>query len=485
MMRERTDARHEHRMPGDADAEQLRLWMALAEQTARAELLSRQLSEIRSSRSWRLTSGMRRFAAWMRGPEPRAGLRLPDLSSEAAPPQLLSSFAPEMIQTWVRRTQCTDLATLLVDVTEVDLEDLGAGIQRVTRHVLLELISTQSQVRVVPVRLSVDGRYCPAWRFSERLLGLPEGLLGAEPPIAVGPDDCFLGLDFCRRHHAAFGLAIEHLRQAGARIMVMVYDLLPCTHPHWFPDVVAADYRKWLQHAARCDVAICISETTREALTRVLAEEKLPFPGSAAVVPLGADALPVFPRTKASANAKVLLVGTVEPRKGHADALDAMERLWSRDTAVDLVIVGRPGWHSRDLQQRIVRHREYGRRLVWESSAADTNLARHYAEADLLVMASEGEGYGLPLAEAGRAGCRLIARDLPIFREVAATRASYFCSSQSLEASVDAFLRDPAGWPDPQAPAWNTWRESALAIMAHTKMIGSEREARRREGVSE
>ena len=38
------------------------------------------------------------------------------------------------------------------------------------------------------------------------------------------------------------------------------------------------------------------------------------------------------------------MVGTVERRKAHAQALAALELLWAQDTAVNLVIVGKQGW---------------------------------------------------------------------------------------------------------------------------------------------
>ena len=41
------------------------------------------------------------------------------------------------------------------------------------------------------------------------------------------------------------------------------------------------------------------------------------------------------------------MVGTLEPRKGYLQALDAFERLWEQGVEVNLVIVGREGWKGR------------------------------------------------------------------------------------------------------------------------------------------
>ena len=48
-----------------------------------------------------------------------------------------------------------------------------------------------------------------------------------------------------------------------------------------------------------------------------------------------------------------LMVGTVEPRKGIAQALAAFEQLWMQGVAVNLVIVGRQGWMVEALARKI------------------------------------------------------------------------------------------------------------------------------------
>ena len=53
-------------------------------------------------------------------------------------------------------------------------------------------------------------------------------------------------------------------------------------------------------------------------------------------------------------------------------------------------------------------------------------LEQVYDSADALLAASEGEGFGLPLIEAAQHGLPIIARDIPVFREVAGENAYYF-----------------------------------------------------------
>lgn len=452
-------------------ADVLQLWLALAVQRARAQRLASELDAVRASVSWRVTRPLRALKAHLHAPSGSVGLR-PATDAAVVPvaadAQALALPAP--LQVWVkqvRRLGSADGARLLVDVTEVDLEDLGAGIQRVTKHVLVELLRAPLQdVAVLPVRLTPDGRYCPAWRFCERLFGLPVGYLGVEQAIAPLAGDCFLGLDFCRRHHHAFALALDALKKAGVRVLIVVYDLLPLVHPKWFPHDVVNEYRAWLPLVAgHADVALCISDDTRSELTATFNALKLRFGGQAATIRLGADALwSGPPRTAASTIPCILMVGTVEPRKGHAEALDAVERLWADGRQVRLVLAGHAGWHSDALQRRIRGHRQYGVFLHWDESSDDVALAQLYASADLLLMASMGEGFGLPIAEAGRAGCRLLVRDLPVFREAAGDRAQYFADGD-LQSALAAFLDAPQAWPAPRPETWPSWRDCAARIV--------------------
>src|SRR5207249_12326989 len=52
-------------------------------------------------------------------------------------------------------------------------------------------------------------------------------------------------------------------------------------------------------------------------------------------------------------------------------------------------------------------------------------LAAVYRRSTLLIHTAEAEGFGLPLIEAMACGCPVVASDLPVLREVAASSAVY------------------------------------------------------------
>jgi hypothetical protein len=131
-----------------------------------------------------------------------------------------------------------------------------------------------------------------------------------------------------------------------------------------------------------------------------------------------------------------LMVGTIEPRKGHSQTLAAFETLWADDLDVNLVIVGKRGWNVDTLTEHMRQHPELGKRMFWLEGISDEYLERIYSASACLIAASYGEGFGLPLIEAARHSLPLVVRDIPVFREVTNGQAHFF--SDSREPSVIA-----------------------------------------------
>jgi glycosyltransferase involved in cell wall biosynthesis len=167
----------------------------------------------------------------------------------------------------------------------------------------------------------------------------------------------------------------------------------------------------------------------------------------------------------------VLMVGTIEPRKGHSQGLDAFEALWREGNATQLVIVGRTGWRIDRLVRRLRAHPELGRRLHWFDDADDATLHALYAAARGVLVASEAEGFGLPILEAAVHGTPLLLRDLPVFREIAGDSAAYFHGSTPAQAIdeirrwVQALACGTALSSESIRPC--TWNESARQLLAH------------------
>jgi glycosyltransferase involved in cell wall biosynthesis len=385
---------------------------------------------------------------------------------------------------------------LLVDVSAMVREDLKTGIQRVVRAQLLELLRRQNRHhQVLPVYLSDEGgrwRYRYARRYLHDLNGtVGDGVHDDDVHVARG--DVFYSPDVFPRAvtEAARDGLYARWRGAGVRVCFMVHDILPVLRPNFFPPGAEREFGDWLQTVGKeADCLVCISAAVADE-TRVWLGARMP--GRAlpqmAVLHHGADIDASQPSTGLPPDAEDVLaaiaaapsfamVGTIEPRKGHAQALDAFEQLWAQGLDARLVIVGAEGWKALPdgqrrtipaLMARLRRHPELNRRLFVLHGASDAFLDRIYAASTCLLVASEGEGFGLPLIEAARHGVPLLVRDIPVFREVAADHASYFSGADgaALAGAVQDWLRLHAEGRAPASTgiAARTWAENAADLM--------------------
>lgn len=367
--------------------------------------------------------------------------------------------------------------TLFIDVSDVADHDLRTGIQRVVRSILGYISRSPRGYRIAPVRL-VGGRYLHAHRFMSRFLGFSSSAL-EDLPASMGEGDVFLGLDLYVGHIAQNPSLFRSMRERGVKIHFVVYDILPLRFPHFFPPQTYPQFLDWFGIISEVSTSLCcISRAVADDVTDWL--EHYPIlrdtPLRIESFPLGADIENSAPTTGITPEQKsqfdairsehsVLMVGTIEPRKGHAQALDAFELLWEQGSDIALVIVGKAGWMVDDLIRRLRTHPEKNRRLFWFEGASDELLNLIYERSTLLLAASYGEGFGLPLIEASRHGIALLVRDIPVFREVAGENARYFSA-----ASPSELASALAEWFDRSSEAtgtlaYTTWRESSDALM--------------------
>jgi glycosyltransferase involved in cell wall biosynthesis len=329
------------------------------------------------------------------------------------------------------------LPRLLVDVSTIIRHDAQTGIQRVVRAVWSELKQRHGrEFELIPIfATSAHGYCCAPVDFLES--GCPSGEAEA---ASAGPSDRFLGLDLSAHILPAYHQQLRSWRKAGASIHLLVYDLLPIVRPDFFNARTVGRFRRWFDVLAHeADQAICISRQVgrdlRERLWMADAGER----PAISCIGLGGDIAASRPSIGMCGNLSrlldrmrfrpaVLMVGTVEPRKAYDVALAAFEHLWAsgRGDTPDMVIAGKSGWKTDELQARIRNHPEYGRRLYWLDRVSDEGLLKLYEACRGVLMASHAEGFGLPLLEAVTHRRRVLARDLPVFREQELPNVSYF-----------------------------------------------------------
>lgn len=373
---------------------------------------------------------------------------------------------------------------LLIDVSVLSEIDAKSGIQRVTRAILRQLmIASPPGWTVRPVRLERPAMaYKYANDFWRRVDFERHAPVEDDDWVETQSGDVFFGLDLVADRIPDAQPWFRKQRQLGVGIYFVVYDLLPVRHPEWFHEGIAGCFPRWLSTIAIvADGLICISRAVADDLkdwldsvgVERLRELKLGY------FHLGADiensqpsgGLPDdAPRVLRALRAKptFLMVGTVEPRKGHDQTIKAFEALWAAGVDVTLAIVGKAGWGLDGFDRMLKHHPEAGKRFHWIDGASDEYLDQIYGAASCLIVASKGEGFGLPLIEAAQKGLPIIVRDLPVFREVAGQHALYFDgeSADALSECVQEWLQLRAGATMPSSAeiAWLTWEQSAAQL---------------------
>lgn len=371
---------------------------------------------------------------------------------------------------------------LFIDVSELAIRDARTGIQRVVRSILDECLKLNFGYEAVPVYATADQLgYRVASKFLNRQkYQLNDGVSDSQIDYQAG--DLFLGLDFQPTVVCFQRPFFSRMRAAGVGVSFVVYDLLCLNMPQFFDLGLPPAFTEWLRVVSEQDGAICISKATANELAVWLKSNSDQNGNRLAVswFHLGADIAKSMPSLGMPEDSDLvleqirnftsfLMVGTLEPRKGYEEALETFDTLWASNEQVCLILVGKQGWMVDTLVERIRNHPEYGKRLIWLDEVSDEYLEFIYANADCLLAASRGEGFGLPLIEAAQHGLPIVARDLAVFREVAGDHAYYFSDigangfSEEIKCWLQLFQRK--SHPTSDGLKFLTWADSTRQLL--------------------
>ena len=204
---------------------------------------------------------------------------------------------------------------------------------------------------------------------------------------------------------------------ASRRNVVVIHDVAALRHPEWYSRGYAAYQRRVLPTIARrARRVVTVSEFSRNEIADVLGLD----PAEIAVVPNGVDPRTFWPEADpAPARAAhgiggryALAVGTRIARKNAAALRTARERL--AGLGVELVLAGSGRSYMRAGEEPPARALGY---------VDDALLGGLYAGAELLLMPSLYEGFGLPCLEAMACGTPVVAADRGALPETCAGAA--------------------------------------------------------------
>jgi len=149
----------------------------------------------------------------------------------------------------------------------------------------------------------------------------------------------------------------------------------------------------------------------------------------------------------------LLAVGGIEPRKGSIDLLEAFALLKHDQPQLNLVFAGGETlFDYRDYRTHFdTRATELGIHPTVLGTVPHTRLPALIAGAALVPFFSTKEGFGLAAMEALAAGIPVVARDLPVLREVFGDTVHYAVTTTEMANGMANALR-----PDPRRAAHGT-----------------------------
>jgi glycosyltransferase involved in cell wall biosynthesis len=293
------------------------------------------------------------------------------------------------------------------------------------------------------------------------------------PPIQLQRGDVvlFAGSNWAHSNAAAIS---QWRKQLGIELISLCHDVIPLQFPHWFrANDVALVQRHFDQVFATASLNLVGSSVVGRDIQTYCARHGI-APGPAQKIPFGFD-LPVRGRTSAGpahvrpGSRYIMLVSTIEPRKGHG----LMQAVWSKllkegipqKLDVTLVLVGRVGW----LTDNLIRSLLSSERIQVLDEVDDAALASLYDGASFCVYPSEYEGYGLPVVEALGRGKAVLAADVGVVPEIQSPLLKRLAArdEEAWHQTIRTWLISPETLPRADATFDHpTWQQAAARVFA-------------------
>lgn len=234
--------------------------------------------------------------------------------------------------------------------------------------------------------------------------------------------------------------------------VVTVHDLSWIRYPETHPVERVKAMNKYFESGLRqASLVLTDSEFVKQEIIDVFGTN----PGSIISIPLGVEplfqprnatqTLPILTKHGLNHGRYLLAVGTLEPRKNLALALDAYRQLSPNlRKCYPLVLVGMKGWLTSELQLKLVPLVNSGE-VRCLGYLTRTELAFVMAGATTLIYPSLYEGFGLPPLESMACGVPVIASNVSSLPEVVGDTGLLIdpTSTSQLGQAIKQMIDDP------------------------------------------
>lgn len=225
----------------------------------------------------------------------------------------------------------------------------------------------------------------------------------------------------------------------SGKLLVNIHDICHVALPQFVKDFYKRLYVKkmfnWIKKKA--DIIICDSHFTANEVKLLL---NIP-PEKVRVIHLGVSETWFNVKMEKRLHSKpyILYVGNVKPHKNLSRLLDAFTILLNK-IPHDLIVVGKKEGFITGDKNVFHKANKLNGRVYFTDYVDDYTLTQFYIFADLLVLPSLYEGFGLPPLEAMACGCPVVVSNVASLPEICA-EAAYYVDPYSVKDIADGIYR--------------------------------------------
>lgn len=323
---------------------------------------------------------------------------------------------------------------IAVDVTYLLKQSRVTGVQRVAFELIRSFLAMAKAGGMELLFIGLNGTF-----FEMHEVSFDEHWPQFRPTgnrAAFGPGDQVLIVDMMQDDYTDFFHAVYRARQAGALVNFIMHDIIWLVNTAWASDGSAVKILvRWTQILRFADRLICVSRKVSRDVACYGAETSMVGLTPTRSLPvsyftLGCDPV-LSEETQASEPAfpvdgnTLVAVGTFTTRKGLVQLFGAVQQLWAEGSDARLVLIGMD-IGAANTRRFLTDQPEFNKKLFLPGYVSDIDMKFALENCGALVYPTLDEGFGLPLVEAARLGCPVIARDIEVFRETSGGDAFFF-----------------------------------------------------------